>query len=227
MSNKKIVFFFISIWLVVTMLLVLLKYLHLYPQNIISLNNFLTLGAVLGVILIGIGSNSFAKKQLEINQKTINIELAIRYKDHYTELVKAVRNMASLIGNTPRNDNRADHVNIYNAMQNARNIIIDITQQAEILFDNEVVNVNIHIRKSAEMLFSAIYQMYHFHLVNSRDDGPTSLQQAYQKINDVNEVFLYYLNEDPDTKQSPLLTIYLKHTTLLRLDCLNSMNKKH
>lgn len=216
MSNTKLISWLIVIWIGISGCFLLIKYFHIYPNIIISLNNFLTLGAVLGTILIGVGSNSFAKKQLEINQKTINIELAIRYKDHYTELVKAVRNMASLVGNIPRNDNRADHVNIYNAMQNARNIIIDITQQAEILFDNEVVNANISIRKSAEELFSAIYAMYHYHLVNNRDDGPMSLETAYKKYHTANEVFLYYLNEDPDTKQSPLLTIYLKHTTLLR-----------
>lgn len=216
MSNAKIFFWLIATWVVVSGSLIIIKYFHLYPQNIISLNNFLTLGAVLGTILIGIGSNSFAKKQLEINQKTINIELAIRYKDHYTELVKAVRNMLSLLGNTPSKDNKVDHVNIYNKIQDARNIIIDITQQAEILFDNDVVNANINIRKNAEKLFSAIYKMYCFHSVNNRYDGPMSLQQEYQEINDVNEVFLYYLNEDQNNKQSPLLTLYLKHTILLR-----------
>lgn len=216
MSNARIFFWLIATWVVVSGSFIIIKYFHLYPQNIISLNNFLTLGAVLGTILIGIGSNSFAKKQLEINQKTINIELAIRYKDHYTELVKAVRNMASLVGNIPKNDNKADHVNIHNSMQNARNIIIDITQQAEILFDNDVVNANIAIRKNAEKLFSAIREMYIFYLVNCRENGPMSLDQANQKISDANEVFLSYLNEDPDTKQSPLLTIYLKHTILLR-----------
>ena len=216
MNNTKIIIYIILTWIAILILFLYIKYFHLYPQNIISLNNFLTLGAVLGTILIGIGSNVFAKKQLEINQQTINIELAIRYKDHYTELVKAVRNMASLVGNIPKNDNKADHVNIHNSMQNARNIIIDITQQAEILFDNDVVNANIKIRKNAEKLFSAIRKMYIYHSVNNRDDGPMLLDTAYEELDEANEVFLDYLNEDPDTKQSPLLKIYLKRTIPLR-----------
>jgi hypothetical protein len=79
------------IWLFITGLFMVIKYWGFYPENIISLNNFLTLGAILGAILIGIGSNNFAKKQLEINEKSVKMELAIRYKDHYCALSATMR----------------------------------------------------------------------------------------------------------------------------------------
>lgn len=121
------------IWILLIILLMIVKYFYLglslieYDKARISLNNMLTLGAALSAI-------AFAWKQIEINQHTANIEVAIRYKDHYVKLIKALRR---LIKET-NSDSLAE--------------LIDITLEAELLFDHDTQIINKEIMEHAKIM---------------------------------------------------------------------------
>lgn len=105
----------------------------------ISLNNILTLGAV-------ISATAFAWRQIEINQHTAKIELAIRYKDHYVKLIKALRNFinshAELSGDIS-----------LKFQQSALVELIDVTLEGQLIFDEETQRLNKTIQLSAHEVF--------------------------------------------------------------------------
>lgn len=220
MNNTKIGIYIIFTWIAILILFLLIKYFHLYPQNIISLNNFLTLGAVLGTILIGIGSNSFAKKQLEINQKTIKMELAIRYKDHYSELSKALREIISIEAPVEKFDTdylKTLYLHIY-----------DLSQQAELIFEKDIVDANIEISHCAFKMFNGISminsatsilknQEEQYGGASPENDGLKEIIRTnHADFNKNKHKIMEYLNHDPKTDQSKLLALYLNHTKPLR-----------
>ena len=195
-----------------------LKKYHLYPDNMISLNNFLTLGTVLGAILIGIGSNSFAKKQLIINEKSVNIEMAMRYKDHYCELCKELREIL-LQSNKDYFDIDTD------ILMSISNNINGLSEQAELLFDKDIVDANIKLRDSA---FNIYISFLRNKLGNSTlEDNKSNndfdsarlkqvIAETYQEFVENQEEIHSYLTLKNEAKQPKLLSLYLKHTKILR-----------
>ncbi len=136
-NNKSLLYFLFKLvcfWMASIILLMYIKYLYLglpladYGKSRISLNNMLTLGAV-------ISATAFAWRQIEINQHTAKIELAIRYKDHYVKLVKALRNFinshAELSGEISVDIQKSIWVEL-----------IDITLEGQLIFDTETQELN-------------------------------------------------------------------------------------
>jgi hypothetical protein len=145
------VFKLACIWLGLIILLMIIKYYYFglslidYDKVRISLNNMLTLGAT-------ISATAFAWKQIEINQHTAKIELAIRYKDHYVKLVKALRNFinchAEFSEEIPLNVQKLAWIEL-----------IDVTLEGQLIFDVDIQNLNQEIQAHANGVFQSKQKM--------------------------------------------------------------------
>ena len=227
MNNIKITISFITVWFIAVLAIVYIKNHHLYPDNIISLNNFLTLGAVLGAILIGIGSNNFAMKQLVINEKSVNIEMAVRYKEHYCQLFSVLRDLVSI-------KLEAEDVVDLDMIKTLYRKIYDLSDEAELLFDNDIINANIELRNLALKIYDSLSKKNESIMHTSQDiisfrknmgfifddDSVDIIKNqipGFHKEFLKNQNLIYdFINRDNSNNPCKLLSLYLKHTKILR-----------
>ncbi len=217
---------FFGLWILGYFILIGSKKYHIYLNHNISLNNFLTLGAVLGTVLIGIGSNLFAKRQLEINQNTIKIELAIRYKDHYCKLRDAI---AKFIDNLPNfyEDNELSNIKFNKDVKFWENYseIYYLTTEAELLFSKDIVDINKHICnlaleicKKLDYITTRVPEFLKSGVAHENLQEQ-SKQKWEEHLKTRTELSKYVFNFEDD--KSDLLMIYLKYTQILRQDISN------
>lgn len=146
-KNKSWLCFLLELagfWIVLIILIMVVKYCYLgliiknYDLARISLNNILTLGAA-------ISAAAFAWRQIEINQHTAEVELAIRYKDHYVKLVKALRNFISCY--------KLSESTSSEIRESAWIELIDITLEGQLVFNSDIQRLNEEIQSHANGVF--------------------------------------------------------------------------
>lgn len=158
------IFKLISFWIVLIILIMVVKYCYFglsiknYDLARISLNNVLTLGAA-------ISAAAFAWRQIEINQHTAEVELAIRYKDHYVKLVKALRNFI--------NCHKLSENTSLKIRESAWIELIDIALEGQLIFNTDIQKFNKEIQLNAYKVFQNKEKMnakkFHCKICNKRN----------------------------------------------------------